>query len=102
MLPAVDASFDDSTHTMIAAGWNMRPDVLDTVEYRRMLGTRIMVPPMHTCRSPTSNSIIDYSLMGPRLARLMSSVRVDTSWVIKPHRPVSLEIRPDALRIKQL
>eukprot|EP00959_Pyramimonas_sp_CCMP1952_P160533 3357308-Pyramimonas_sp.AAC.1 len=87
---------------MIAGDWNMGSDVLDSVGYPWKLGMIMMAPTTHAGRSSTSNSIIDYATMSPGLARLRSSVRVDPSWVVKPHRPIRPEIRFDVLRNKQL
>ena len=68
----------------------------------RKLGMLILSPVEHTCRTPVSNSTIDFFLMGPGLSRLMFGVSAVMSWEIKPHRPVQLKVRSDALSLRQL
>eukprot|EP00959_Pyramimonas_sp_CCMP1952_P209839 4390495-Pyramimonas_sp.AAC.1 len=58
----------------------------------------LVAPTAPTCRSPASGSNIVFFALGAGVARLVSGVQADMQWDIKPHRPVVLQVRPDALQ----
>eukprot|EP00959_Pyramimonas_sp_CCMP1952_P225526 4716183-Pyramimonas_sp.AAC.1 len=80
----------------------MTPEVLEGSGFVRKLGMLPMAPTAPTRRSPTSSLILDYFVLGAGVARLMSGAQADMQWDFKPRRPGVMQVRPDALSVKQL
>eukprot|EP00959_Pyramimonas_sp_CCMP1952_P155716 3256878-Pyramimonas_sp.AAC.1 len=102
MIADIGKQVHDPTYTILAGDWNLPPQVLEASGVPRKLGMLVMAPIERTCRTPSTNSTIDFFLMGPGLSRLISGVSAVMSWDVKPHRPVQLKVRADALSLRQL
>ncbi len=55
-----------------------------------------------TCVSSTSSSIIDYFLVSSSICSASESCKTDASHHGRPHRPVQLRFREDAVHLQQL
>eukprot|EP00959_Pyramimonas_sp_CCMP1952_P150339 3145995-Pyramimonas_sp.AAC.1 len=62
----------DPTHAILGGGWNLSSEALESSGFPRTLGTLIASPSAFTCRAPSSNSVIDYFVMGPGMSRLIA------------------------------
>eukprot|EP00959_Pyramimonas_sp_CCMP1952_P179240 3747211-Pyramimonas_sp.AAC.1 len=81
----------DATHIVLAGDWDLPPQVLEASGVPRKLGMLVLAPIEHARRTPSATSTVDFFVMGPGLARLISGVSAAMSWDVKPHRPIRLK-----------
>eukprot|EP00959_Pyramimonas_sp_CCMP1952_P035632 746202-Pyramimonas_sp.AAC.1 len=65
MIAKIGKQVHDPTHTILAGDWNLTPQVLEASGVPRKLGMLVLAPIEHTCRTPSTNTIIDFFVMGP-------------------------------------
>ena len=80
----------------------MKPQEVEDTGTPRALGQVLLVPRQHTCFMPTSSTHIDYFMASTAVCAAMDRIHVDLLWPKKPHKPVQLHFRHDAVKLQQL
>ena len=88
--------------TVVAADWQSEPDVVVQTGFVHRAGLVIAAPQTKTCFMPGTTNKIDYFAVSPNVAQVLKRTDVAAAHAPKPHKPVQMIFRADAVEVQQL
>ena len=102
ILSAVGERLPSTMLKVIGADWNADAQAIVQTGFGHRTGLSLAVPAGKTCYMPDSISKIDYFAVSPQIRQVMVSTAVVLEHAPKPHMPVVMSLRGDAISVRHL